>query len=754
MMSWRIDHPIQTIAAIAAVTCVFALLATRLEIDLSAEGFMVDRDPARAYYERIKQTFGSDSLTLVVVEGDDLFTHDALSVIRRLSDAVESLNGVVRVDSLTTARGIRANGPDLDTGPLVPGEIPVDPAALERLRRDALDNPIIRDNLVSPDGRTGAIAVFTEARGDKRFNEVFTHQIDDLIARESGTGLRLYQVGEPLLKATYARYLVNDLTRLIPLSFLVLFIAMSLMLRTIDGITIPMITAAISAVWGAGLMGASRIPFTVLTAAVPPLLITIGFSEVVHMLSVYHERIADGSERAVAIRWMTDRATLPVLVTAGTTILGFGSLALSRITMLRQFGIASAFALTANLVVTLIAVPALLSVLPAPRSAGRVERDRIGVTLGRAAEAVGWFNLRHRRAIWAIAGLLSVAAMVGVMKLSVDTDFTAFFPPDSLLPQRTLRVHQTLSGSATFYVVVEAGREHGVEDPRLVAGVARLQQFIVAKGADKTLSIADYLRTVHRELHGGGPLFDVLPPTRDHVAQYLLLLDRRDLDRLIDSNGSTALIAVRHNLTGSAPLSRLLQDIAAFVPSVFPPDVHIRVTGESILINSAADYMTLNEITSFSVTLAIVAVLHAMLFRSVRTGILSLIPNVIPIVLTYGVMGFVGIPLNTGTAMVATIAIGIAVDDTVHHVTTYSRQLDELRVPSLAMFRTLRELAAPLTYVSFALAAGFFVMVGSGFVPMRQFGFLASLTMIIAMACEIFITPILLVAARPVTRLT
>jgi hypothetical protein len=195
----------------------------------------------------------------------------------------------------------------------------------------------------------------------------------------------------------------------------------------------------------------------------------------------------------------------------------------------------------------------------------------------------------------------------------------------------------------------------------------------------------------------------------------------------------------------------LERQIDGFIASTFPADVSAKYTGEAILTNNAADYMAVNELTSFTFTFLAIAVIHSLLFMSVKIGLLSLIPDLIPIAVVYGLMSFLDVPLNTGTALIATVAIGISVDDTVHHLMTYARELDSYSIPSLAMFATLRQVGRPIVTTSLALAFGFLVMLASSFQPLLQFGIFGALTMLLALVTELLVTPTLMMSIRVVT---
>ncbi|MBI2553378.1 MAG: MMPL family transporter, partial [Candidatus Rokubacteria bacterium] len=370
----------------------------------------------------------------------------------------------------------------------------------------------------------------------------------------------------------------------------------------------------------------------------------------------------------------------------------------------------------------------------------------------RMMQRLGEFNLRYRMPIAVVTGVVVVGSLVGWYSLRVNTDFISYFPERSFIRQRTKDLHESLSGAVNFSVVVETGREDGIKEPDLLGKIAKLQEFLAGTGwIDKTVSVADYLRKMHREMNGGDPAQEVVPDTREQVAQYLLTLEGKELAKYVDFNYSTANIVVRHNITSSGELSALLKQLEAHIAQTFPQNVNVRFTGETILVNNAADYMAINEITSFSSTFIVIGLIHALLFMSLRAGFLSLIPNVFPILTNFGLMGLLGIPLNTGTALIATIAIGIAVDDTVHHMVTYSRQLNEHHDQKIAMFNTMKAQGRPIIYVSAALAGGFLVLAFSNFVPTFYFGVLSALVMLVAMVAELVLTPLLMYSTRLVT---
>lgn len=753
LLLWSVGHPLWAAALFAAISIAAALQLPRLEIDASNEGLMLERDPARQYYDQVTATFGSDELTMVMVKGD-IFTAPALETIQRISESLARLEGVTRVDSLATVDNISAAEDGLEIATLLRDGIPADPAGLARLRAKALANPVFVGNLVSADGRAAAILAFTQApAGDKTFNARLSTRVDDVVAREAGSGLTIYQIGGPLIKRTVGEYVERDQLTLIPYSALTLFVVLMIGFRTPQGVIAPLFTGLSSALWGVGLMAFFHIPMNVVTVAVPSLVLVVGFAEAVHIISAYHRCLRAGRTKIPALTEAVEEAALPILVTTATTVLGFGTLIFSDITILIQFGYAATLALTANFVATLLGIPLLLRIWPTPtRLRANAGEESVAGTALEARVARGCdFILRHRVPIGATFAVLTLASLWGWYSIKVDTDFVSYFPESAPIRQRMHDVDRSLAGASAFFVVVDTGRDNGVADPAAMKQIAGIQQFLEGlPGIGKTVSIVDYVSQLHTTFTGTPGAPRTVPDSPDVVAQHLLLMDRTQTARFIDLPARSANILVRHSLTGSWELSNALRQLEQYVAQ-HVRGAQVQAAGQAILTNRAADYMAVNSVTSFAYTLAVIGLIHSALFMSVKAGLLSLVPNVVPVILSFGVMGLLDIPLSTGTAMVATIAIGITVDDTVHNMVTYSRQLNEHLDERTAVVRTMVIQFRPIVFISLALAAGFGVLAFSRFVPTVHLGLLSAFVMMAAMMSELVLSPILMASTRLVT---
>ncbi|HXC52530.1 MAG TPA: MMPL family transporter [Candidatus Limnocylindrales bacterium] len=751
---WIIFHQRISVALVLVVTALLATGLPGLRTEVTAKDLMAADSPAGRFYEDAKRQFGSDDLTLVLVQADDVFQPKALEAIARLTNESRAIPGVRSVTSLVTVGNIRGTGDSIDTDPLFPPVLPKDPAVLADIRRQALRNPLLAGNLVSEDAKATAVLVYTQNPGtDSKFDPDFAAALERVIASvHQASGLEIWQIGGPFTKATLVEFVQQDQVRLMPLALVLLLVVLWLMFRVSHAVAIPITTGLLSIVWTFGLMGLLGYSITVITALIPVLLICIGFTEDVHIIAEYHQAYAHSRDKRKALLETMETLAVPLLVTTATTVLGFLTLVTSDIRLLKEFGIFAPIGFTANFVISIVLVPALLRIWPIPAKMAAVADD---APIGRTHALMDWigrFDLEHGRMVLVIAVLVAVASGVAATQIRVDNDLLSYFHKGSVLRERTEQAHERLAGVTNFSVIVEGGRPDAIKDPALLRTIAALQDHLAkVPGIDKTLSVADFVRTMQREIDGGDEKRFVVPDSSDLIAQYLLMLDGEDLARYVNADYSSASITVRHNITSTWELNRVLADLRDWSVANFPKAVSVTPTGESILINEASDYMVFNMVSDLVSLLIAVALVNAAMFMSIRAGLLSLIPNLVPIAVIFGIMGVFGIPLNVGTCMIAAIAIGIAVDDTVHYMARYSAELDRHHDQEKAMFATLHAEGKSILSTSLALAAGFAILVFSNFVPTAYFGGLSAVTMLLAIVTELTMTPILMVSTRLVT---
>lgn len=739
---------------LVVVSTVAALQLPQLVVDRSDEKLISKSDPGWDDLFRMQDDFGREQTVLIYVRSPDMWTREQLLKLQNVTFALEDTPGIAKVSSLFTATNIRDKGDYVAAGPLM-DLVPRDPAKIDALRDDAFYSPLMRRNVISADGLATVISLGYEADPDDPALPLkMYHLIEQRIAPLRADFESVFQVGTPRLNNEIDEGLFRDLRVLIPCAVAILLLTITVFLRSARALPIPLITSGITLVWTFGFMAYAGIPLTLLTAMVPALVMVIGSTEDVHLIAAFMSGLPDAptGRRSIAIRVMASKVGLPVLITALTTALGFAANALTPIPLIREFAIVSAFAMLANLIVTVLAVPLLLHAF-GPRTNPLAGADaRPGGVIGQIVRAIEFCSGRYPVVIVAITAALVLAFGAQIGKIRINNDPLSYFQPDHPFVVDANRLHDDVAGLKVFSVTLDSKIEGLFETPAGIAKIAAVQALLDKIGLfDKTQSLADIIALMHQEYHQGDKHYYRVPSAAEDVDLYLSSVTRADLEAFVTADYSRARIMVRHNLTDSVALNRTLREFRDVVPIVLGPDVDYALTGKNLMVNAAAESLISGQISSLFLILAVIFLLFSILYTSFIAGLLSLVPNIIPVVLNFGLMGLLGVPLNPGTAMVAAIAIGVAVDDTVHLMTRFGAESHKHVHERDAVRATIRGEAVPIVSTSIALAFGFSVLAFSNFSIVAQFGLLAAATMIYALVSDLLVMPIALQHLRLAT---
>jgi predicted RND superfamily exporter protein len=541
-----------------------------------------------------------------------------------------------------------------------------------------------------------------------------------------------------------------------PLFFVVLFLALIIGIRTLNGAFLPMLTGGISILWTLGFMSILEIPINMLTWVVPYLVFILGSTEDMHILSEYRIGVEHHQNHLQAIAYMAEKTGLAVLLTGLTTFLGFLSIMVNEITLLRQFSMAAAFALFVNPIITVTVAPVYLRFFGrrnvAPEPADVAPNSAATGIVPRLANTLIYLVDRQRLPILGILLLATPVMLVGIFSLKVDNDLIGYFTKSSDLRVRSQQLHDELSGMQNFFIVLQADHDGAFKEPKLLQTIFAIQQRIENLGRfDSSLSLADHVALIHREMSDADPKSYRIPDHHQLIAQYLLLFTREDLERYVSADFRQANIHVRHNLSSSYDLKQALNALKADIDPIIGRGLSFEITGEGILFNQAADTLATGQVYSLLLILVLIFVIMTILFVRVKAGLLALVPNIIPILFLFGIMGLVGVPLNPGTAMIAACAIGIAVDDSVHLCVRYHHEMMQLNDQRQAVMATIRGDLRPVLTTSVALALGFSILILSDLIPTIQYGLLSAVVMILALLSDLLITPILLATTKLIT---
>jgi hypothetical protein len=749
------------------VTLITLLAATglnKLVIDTSFNSLIPEDDPDRLVYQRVMGEFGSDNRTIIYVEDADLWTPEKLASLESLHTSLKQVGHVNKVDSLfnlRTIKGSRSDGvPSVTSEPVLDG-VPSTLLEAEEARRRALSNPLYIGNLFSEDGHATAITItLDEAMDDEDFNEAVFAGTEALIREHESDFERMFQVGPPRINAELKSSISQDFMLLGPLSALVLILSIVGFMRSGLAALVPIVTSALTTIWTFGILGWTGVPLNLLSAMIPSLIIVIGSTEDTHMMAAFFRglvnedrsdlSVTDSDPRRQAITYMVMHCGLPLLLTVLTTALGFASNLFSSIGLIQDFAIASTFAIVANGVITVLVVPLLLVQFGEIEPGKDVDSDQL-YSNNFPSKIIATFRIPQDQFpmyTLALTAILCAFFAYQASNLYVTNDPLSYFPEDRPIIQETRLIHEELAGIKVFFVALEAESEKAFLEPENLRKLEQIQAFMDKQGVfDSTLSIADHLKYVNREFESDFAQL-TLPKTRQMVAQYLLFFHRGELENYVSHDYKRANIVVRHNVNDSNTLNVYINELESAVDKIAGPAFKSDVIGENLMVNQAAESLMVSQVKALGLLLVLIFVLMSIMFTSLKGGAIALVPSLIPIVLMFGIMGFLGIPLNPGTAMVAVIAVGIAIDGTIHLLARYQELCSHTSDYKGAVDEAVKEVATPLIVSSLALSLGFGILLFSNFTVVAQFGALAAATMLISIFANLLITPIIMERVR------
>jgi hypothetical protein len=739
--------PRATLAVLLAVTAAFAWAGRTIRIDSSIENLLPARDPDRAYYEEVRRLFGSEEITVIGVFATDIFAPATLAKIDTLSAQLARLEGVQQVLSITTADGVEIVDGALRVGRLMQ-ELPRTAAAAEAFRTRLLANPIYVKNLVAADGRAAGITVIFEPMSDEAFfaRDLETH-VRRLVAQMGGPE-QFALTGIPTLKVNAARLMVGDTMTFTPLSLALVTVVLVAMFRTTRGVLLPLATLITGVVWTTGLMVLAGSAITMGTLVLNPLLMVVGVASGIHLVTQYYLELQPGRSRDEVVAATIEHVRMPVTIAALTTLIGFGTLVFTPIPAIREFGAYAVFGIAVILFATFTIIPAALMLLPLPARVRR-QHTEAGWLVSRL-QRLSVFAVAHRRPMLLVGGLVLALSAIGIARIRVDTNYLSFFHPASAIRTDNARIAHALAGTQPVYLVIDGPGANTMNRLDVVRAVHALQTYVDRQpGVDTTLSLVDYLRLVRAALQPDAP--EPLPQTQSDIDQLLLFVDPVQLRPVVNRDFSRANMIVRTQLAGSIEVAAFVAGVERRAAALFPPGYRVRATGSVVLLNRSADALVHGQVTGLWQELTALLLLLSFLFVSVRVGALALIPNVIPTVILFGIMGWSGIPLNISTSMIAAIAIGIAIDDTIHLLSSFNTGLRRSGDQEQAIIYAIRTAGQAAVYIAVALAAGFFIVCLSNFQPVQHFGLLSGATMGVALVTELFFTPALLATTKIVT---
>ncbi len=726
-------HPLATSLLFLILVFAMAVAALWLRVDTSAEGVLLDDDPERLRRDLAREKFGTvDEIIVVMVETPDLYAPRTLAALGDLTRAIGSVPEVAEVISLTTIE-LPKPGQHFAVERII--GTPLAPVTGEALARRVGEIPILLDNVVGRKGDVTALNVLLkEYHADGEILARGVAGIRRAVEGWKGPG-RVTVVGIPLVKVAIADLMHLDLIRLTPITVLVVAILLLLTFRSARGLALPLAVIGAGEVITLGWVALSGRTISVVSVILPSVVLAIGCTYAVHLLPA----LPDAARRA--------RTRAAVFLSAFTSSIGFLALLTSRIHTIRDHGIFAATGVGCMFLAAVFLLPAL-DRLFARRSAGGAE-ERAPLTGTRNLGKLSGWVARRPRTIVAVSLLLMAVSLLGLLRVRVETDYLAYFHAGHPIQHDIERVNDELSGAVPMMVLIDTGMDGGLADPVMLRRIVQFQRALEAiPGIKKTLALPDILSLAQRSLAGESPSEIWLPEDRFQVENVLSLIEWggrwSTVGHYVDRTRREANVYLRANFVSSGEVSKAVELIKRQGDFVFGRGTTVTPTGTMELLNRTSGAIARGIVLSVLVAMIAISIVLCFYLRSVKLGLLAMVPNLVPVAVLFGVMGALGVTLSTGTSIAASIALGLIVDETIHFIAAYRAQRALGERGEVALRAVYERVGPPIVWASIILTAGFAVLLFSGFLPLMYLGIFMAVAILVSLLCDLLLLPALL----------
>ncbi|MDY6933963.1 MAG: efflux RND transporter permease subunit [Spirochaetota bacterium] len=733
------------------MTLIFGYFILGIKVDNSLETMTIDNDPELLLMQQMDKEYGGEEFVVIAFKGEDIFSPRILSMIDRMTRRIEDVKNVGRVLSLTNAYTIKGTSGGFGTTPLLP-KTSIQP---EELKEKVTANKIYKRWLFSDDGKsTSIIAWMVPLGSDDALRSEVVSEIQRIIDKEKDNR-RFYLYGMSVIYKTVFDAMDRDQLHLTPIVFALVGLILFFIFRNLRFIIIPFIVITICVVWVVGLLVASGNTLNWVTSIIPIVVLIVCICDSIHIITQYKETIGEYPNNKDALKEAIIRIGIPILLTSVTTAVGFFSLGLNKIKPVRDFGIYTGMGVIFALTTSITLLPIILSFLKLKKEKSR--DDKSFKAMESILTGIGKFIIRRKGLILTLSVVIVLLSLIGISRIEARQDSFDILKDSTELVEANKFIDVELGGSCEVDVLFDGKAENTVIEPISLKQIERIQHRLENEVPEilKANSVVDFLKEMNQAINGDDPDYYSLPSTKEQASQLLLLYsfdeDQANLQSLINNDYSQARIRTfTISADDSIATRKAINKMKQIISEELNTDLKIVFTGRPLIWCNMVDYLITGLMESFSIAFVVISIMMIVVFRSIGLGLLSMIINVIPVIITFGIMGFLNIPLNMTTVMVPSVAIGIAVDDTIHLMWRMVKEISIDGNYEGAMFRTLKSVGKPIITTSLILCVGFSGFYFSELRLLTQFGFITFVTVFVALIADLFLAPVLLLVIKPI----
>ncbi|MRX63418.1 efflux RND transporter permease subunit [Maribacter luteus] len=742
---------------VAAVTFFLAMQWDNMRFSNSQANLLPDDHPVNLEYQKFLHQFGEEGNAVVfAVKDSALYSPTNFNRWNKLSKqlgAFPEVDFVISTDNLQELVKDKENK-NFIFEPLIKGAINTQKDVDTVINHLFNDLPFYENLLFNKESRTIRTVMYldkdivnTSVRKDFILEDL-THLIDSF---EEETGLDVRISGMPYIRTLNSQNIIDEIGKFILAALGVTSLIFFFFFRSFRATLISMFVVIIGVMWAFGILGLLQYEITVLTALIPPLIIVIGIPNCIFLINKYQQEVKKHGNQALSLQRVISKVGNATLMTNITTASGFATFIITDSKLLKEFGIVASINILGIFVLSLLIIPIIYSFMSLPKTKHLKHLNKKWIDA-----FVNWMEhiVRNKRiTVYVTSIVLLVVSIIGIYQIEISGSPIEDMPKKAGFFKDIRFFEQEFDGIMPVEIVVDTKRPKGVLKPATLKRMDRLSTEIDdIPELSKPVSVVNLVKYSKQAFYNGIPKYYQLPTTQEN--SFIMDMARKSstdgnlLKSFVDSTGQTARITTFMKDVKTERMegieAHLLEDIAKIFPS---ERYNVYMTGSALLFLKGTKYLVKNLVISLAFAIFLIALFMAFLFRSFKMIIISLIPNLLPLVITAGVMGFVGVPIKPSTILVFSIAFGISVDDTIHFLAKYRQELATHRWQiKKSVYAALRETGVSMFYTSIVLFFGFSVFVISNFGGTVALGSLVSATLLFAMLANLILLPSLLLS--------
>jgi len=789
MGAYIYDNPFKVIVLVLALLAAPLAHVPQIKMDTSTEGFMHDEDPVLLEYNEFRAQFGRDERVVIAIKSDNIFTVPFLEKLKNIHEELEeNVPYLDDITSLYNVRNTRGEGDKLITDDLLE-PFPTTQAQVETIKKQAMASHFYKDLLLSQDGKMTTIVIETDAYShvgekevsdenafDEGFDDTSTNaandtesakttkeraflsdaenheliaKIEEILKKYESDDVKIFVAGSPVVNNSLKAQMQADMQKFMRITFLIIIVFLFIMFRRASAVFYPLLVIILSLLATVGTMAWAGTAFKLPTQIVPSLLLAVSIGATVHILSIFFDKFNTTGNKRESIIYTLEHSGLAIAMTSVTTAIGVGSFYGSEVAPIADLGTFASFGVMVSLLLTLTLLPALLSITKLKQKAKK-EAGKLDTMM----KKLSIIPIKYYKSIIGISFVLVALALVSASKIELSHNPLFWFQPDDYNRVSTLEIDKSMNGSVTIEVVVDTKTENGWNDPerlkKLNVFSAELEKYVDSyTHIGKVVSLATIVKETNRALHENKEEFYSIPNDANLVSQELLLFENSgsdDLEDVVDSQFSKARITLKLPWTDAVKSHDVLTYVKTEAAKTFPNDTVVTTGMIPLLINTFAGSVH-SSVKSYTIAFVAITFMMMLILGSVRIGLLSMIPNLTPIILGLLIMSIFNIPLDMFTLLIGSIAIGLAVDDTIHFMHNFRRYYLESKDPFKAIEQTFYTTGKAMVITSIVLSLGFYAYMLANMISVQNFGLLTGSVIVLALLSDLLLAPALMIVA-------